>query len=144
MLRATATAKPISALQASSQSICPSLPPELWIRILAHHHDLNHLWSTCRRVSSIFQAYVEQVFAEKHLRRTCIDFNLEKYNLGGKSRRPEIPTSFHRFSKDKRRAYFKDSRNEDALGSEELLEATKKRWSEQMKESKVECPHYTI
>ncbi|OCK82373.1 hypothetical protein K432DRAFT_424204 [Lepidopterella palustris CBS 459.81] len=123
---------------------CPSLPPELWIRILSYHGDLNHLWSTCRQVSSTFQAYVDQVFAEKHLRTTYIDFNLEIYNLGGKGRRPEIPTTFDRFSENKVLVYFKDKRDGGAFGSTEMMEKSKARWDDQIKSCKAECPHYTI
>ncbi|KAF2658203.1 hypothetical protein K491DRAFT_690353 [Lophiostoma macrostomum CBS 122681] len=65
----------------------PSLPPELWIRILSQHTDLSHLWTTCRRVSRDFLAYAEQVFAEYHLRRNVeVRFYLERHNLGGRGR----------------------------------------------------------
>ncbi|PSN71369.1 hypothetical protein BS50DRAFT_465474, partial [Corynespora cassiicola Philippines] len=77
---------------------CPSLPPEIWIRILSYHTDLTHLWTTCRLVSPSFLAYTEQVFAEYILRDTVIEFQLEKYNLGGRSKRPCIPCTFSRFA----------------------------------------------
>ncbi|KAF2465716.1 uncharacterized protein BDR25DRAFT_336825 [Lindgomyces ingoldianus] len=127
---------------------CPSLPPEIWIRILSHHLDLTHLWTTCRRVSSTFQAYVEQAFAETHLRSTQIDFQLEKHNLGGRTRRPEVPCTFSHFSSDagKLRVYFTDKRGKREVSREEKggYEKVMGRWEERVRMSKPETPHYTI
>jgi hypothetical protein len=96
----------------SSSSSTPSptsLPPELWIRILAYNTDLTHLWTACRRVSPAFRAFAEQAFADTHLRTARIYFHLDKYNLGGSSRRPEIVTKFARFEagRDKARVHFR-------------------------------------
>ncbi|KAF2647594.1 hypothetical protein K491DRAFT_699539 [Lophiostoma macrostomum CBS 122681] len=91
---ASAIPDPTSELPPPPEPQCPSLPPELWIRILSYHTDLLHLWTTCRLVSPIFSAYVEQAFAETHLRTARIDFMLEKHNLGGRTHRPEVPCTF--------------------------------------------------
>ncbi|KAF2193217.1 hypothetical protein K469DRAFT_715253 [Zopfia rhizophila CBS 207.26] len=133
-------------MSTSRSPSCPSLPPELWIRILSHHHDLTHLWTTCRLISSTFCAYVEQVFAEYHIRSTRIDFQLEKFNLGGKSRRPEIPTTFHRFesSEGKRLVYFRDKRGKREVGKEFGFEKVMERWEDRVRGSKPETPHYTV
>ncbi|KAF2245607.1 hypothetical protein BU26DRAFT_71780 [Trematosphaeria pertusa] len=135
---------------------CPSLPPELWIRILSYNTDLTHLWTTCRQISHSFRAYTEQVFAESVLRDTHIDFQLEKYNLGGKSKRPEIPTSFSHFElgaklhgggRDKSVAWFKDKRKKGDVAGGAAGMAYKRvmqRWEENVRGWKPEMPHYTI
>ncbi|KAF9730932.1 hypothetical protein PMIN06_005794 [Paraphaeosphaeria minitans] len=134
---------------------CPSLPPELWIRILTYHTDLTHLWTVCRNVSSQFRAYTEQVFTDTALRNTYIDFHLEKYNLGGKSKRPEVPTSFARFvpgfqlendDKDKTLVCFQDHRkkSEIAGGRKKEYNRIMERWESNVKEWKPEMPNYTV
>ncbi|KAJ4353552.1 uncharacterized protein N0V89_005282 [Didymosphaeria variabile] len=134
---------------------CPSLPPELWIRILAYNTDLTHLWTVCRHVSSHFRAYTEQVFADLVLRNTNIDFHLEKYNLGGKSKRPEVPTSFARFvhgiklengDREKTLVCFQDlrRRSEIAGGKKKEYNRIMERWESNIKEWKPEMPNYTI
>ena len=142
----------------SRTPLCPSLPPELWIRILSYHTDLTHLWMTCRAVSLSLRAYTEQVFAELHLKNTFIDWQLEKYNLGGKSRRPEIPTSFHRFSGDRHKSlvYFRDRRDvEDVVPHNESIgngkgkvsvkyQMVMDRWEENVTSIRPEMPNYTI
>jgi hypothetical protein len=139
----------------------PSLPPEIWIRILSYHSDLTHLWTTCRLVSPAFRDFTEQVFAEYHLRNTYVDFQLEKYNLGGKTKRPEIPTTFSHFSQDvvKRMAWFSDTRDiQDVVGAVVGANPSRKgkgklnleyksvmdRWEENVKNLKPELPYYTI
>jgi hypothetical protein len=72
------------------------------------------------------------------------DFDLEKHNLGGKNRCPKVSTSFHRFSKGKARAYFRDKGMDDSFHSKGALEAAMTRWGDQIKESRIECPHYAI
>jgi hypothetical protein len=137
------------------QPLCPSLPPELWIRILSYHADLTHLWISCRAVSQSLRAYTEHVFAELHLKDTFIDWQLEKYNLGGKSRRPEIPTSFYRFSTDKgkRLAYFRDKREKNdvvpyngvgKVKSNIKYQMVVNRWKENVSSIRPEMPNYTI
>lgn len=146
------TIKHESPPRLSRTPICPPLPPELWIRILSYHNDLTHLWCTCRRVSALFRDYVEQVFAESHLKDTSIDFLLEKYNLGGKSRRPEIPTSFARFSQDKYKytVYFRDKRpKKDVTGGGSKkekgeYERVMQRWADNILNIMPEMPNYTI
>lgn len=83
---------------------CPHLPAELWISVLSHVQDCNHLWSTCRRVSTDFRSYVETVFADKHIKKTRIEFAPQSFH------HYQIPTVFDRFSDDRKRAYFKDNR----------------------------------
>ncbi|KAF2708685.1 hypothetical protein K504DRAFT_467924 [Pleomassaria siparia CBS 279.74] len=137
--------------------LCPSLPPEIWIRILSYHDDLTHLWSICRAVSPTFLAYSEQVFAEYILRDTYIDWALEKYNLGGKSRRPEMNVTFARFSSDagKNVACFgaKSGAQLEYGGERQRkwrlkLGITEKsvmeRWEERVRNSRPEQPNYTI
>lgn len=134
---------------------CPSLPPELWIRILAYHTDLTHLWMVCRHVSSHFRAYTEQVFADTVLRNTNIDFHLDRYNLGGKSKRPEVPTSFARFEpgiklengdRAKTLVCFQDHRKKSEIASGRKKEYIRimERWESNVKAWRPEMPNYTI
>ncbi|KAF2004627.1 hypothetical protein P154DRAFT_586207 [Amniculicola lignicola CBS 123094] len=156
-----------------SHANLPSLPPELWIRILSHHNDLAHLWSTCRHISSTFRAYTEQVFAERHLKDIAISFFLEKYNLGGQSQRPEIPVIYDR--REGGVAWFKDKRSveevigdlggveivnkrrkishagrgkttDKGVGSEDLDEFEKvmDRWEENVQKWKPEMPNFVL
>ncbi|KAF2870698.1 hypothetical protein BDV95DRAFT_638427 [Massariosphaeria phaeospora] len=124
----------------------PSLPPELWIRILSYHTDLTHLWTTCRCVSPTFRAYTEQVFAEYVLRDTHIDWHLEKYNLGGRSKRPEVPVSYSHFSRDnhKTTVYFRDKRKKGDIGRKAEFERVVRRWEEQVRSSTPHMPNYTV
>ena len=134
---------------------CPSLPPEIWIRILSYNTDLTHLWTVCRRVSSPFRAYTEQVFADSVIRTMQIDFQLEKYNLGGKSKRPEVPTSYARFvlgikledgGREKSLVCFQDHRkkSEVAGGKKKEYDRIMQRWESNVKERKPEMPNFTI
>lgn len=134
---------------------CPSLPPELWIRILSYNTDLTHLWTACRHVSSLFRAYTEQVFAESVLRTMQIDFHLEKYNLGGKSKRPEVPTSYARFvlgtkledgGTDRSLVCFQDHRrkSEVAGGRKKEYDRIMERWASNVRAWKPEMPNFTI
>lgn len=125
---------------------CASLPPEIWIRILSYHSDLTHLWITCRSVSLTFRAYTEQVFAEYVLKETFVDWQLEKYNLGGKSKRPEVPVSYSHFTQDKEKkiVYFKDKRKKSEIGRKAEFETIMERWQERVKTSKPEMPNYTL
>lgn len=136
-------------------SWCPSLPPELWIRILTYNTDLTHLWTVCRHVSSHFRAYTEQVFADVVLRDTNIDFHLEKYNLGGKSKRPEVPTWFARFvhgiklengDREKTLVRFQDHRKKSDIagGKKKEYDRIMERWESNVKDWKPEMPNYTI
>lgn len=137
------------------QPQCPPLPPELWIRILSYYSDLTHLWTACRHVSHNFCAYVEQVFVESVLRNTYIDFQLEKYNLGGKSKRPEVPTSFDRFElglklegggREKTQAWFRDWRRKSdvAGGKKKDYDRMMERWENNVDGWRPEMPNYTI
>jgi len=132
--------------------LCPSLPAEVWINILRYHTDLGHLWNTVRRVSSTLRACVERAFGEYFLQEIHIDFQLEKYNLGGKSKRPEVSTRFVRRGKGEEGdiAWFKDShpdadsrREKGKRGREHHLKIMR-RWEENVDNYKAEMPNYTI
>ncbi|KAE8845510.1 hypothetical protein PTNB73_01495 [Pyrenophora teres f. teres] len=134
------------------EPLCPSLPTEVWINILRFHTDLAHLWNTVRRVSSTLRACVERAFGEHFLPEIHIDFQLEKYNLGGKSKRPEISTRFARRGKGEERhiAWFKDShpdadstREKGKRGRQHHLKIMR-RWEENVHNYKAEMPNYTI
>ncbi|KAF2197544.1 hypothetical protein GQ43DRAFT_475347 [Delitschia confertaspora ATCC 74209] len=127
---------------------CPSLPLEVWIHVLEHYDDLNHLWSTCRHVSAGWKLYIEQIFAQRHLQGTKIVYQLEKNNLGGKSRRPEMHMTFSHFSPDdKTLAHFKAEVHEGSKSSVIRSLTTKtvwERWVDQVRSSRPENPRYTI
>lgn len=135
---------------------CPPLPPELWIRILTFNPDLTHLWTSCRHVSRDFSAYTEQIFAHTVIRNTHIDFQLEKYNLGGTSKRPHIPTTFARFepstgqdggdAQDKARAWFDDKRRKKDIGGGKKAEYDRlmSRWESNVHNRQAQMPYYTI
>ncbi|KAI2481529.1 hypothetical protein Ptr902_07324 [Pyrenophora tritici-repentis] len=134
------------------EPLCPSLPTEVWINILRFHTDLAHLWNTVRLVSSPLRACVERAFGEHFLPDIHIDFQLEKYNLGGKSKRPEISTRFARRGKgeDGHIAWFKDShpdadstRKKGKRGRQHHLKIMR-RWEENVDNYKAEMPNYTI
>lgn len=126
--------------------ICPSLPPEVWINIFSYHTDLAHLWNVCRRVSSTLSACAEYAFAEYFLRDVQIDFQLEKYNLGGKSRRPEVPVRFVRLGKreEKETAWFADTRAKSELCPSKQYAKVMTRWEENVNTYRPEMPNYTI
>lgn len=74
------------------------LPSELWICILSSNTDLTHLWMTCRQVSHHFRGYVDQVFAEEHIRKAHIDLhNLGSVRLESVRCEPRVRTEFNRF-----------------------------------------------
>ncbi|KAH7072145.1 hypothetical protein BKA63DRAFT_63482 [Paraphoma chrysanthemicola] len=132
--------------------LCPSLPPEVWTNVLRYHTDLAHLWCVCRRVSSTFRACAEYAFAEYFLQDVYIDFQLEKYNLGGKSKRPEVPAVFERIGKrdNKETVWFRDGRppypvfKGMGMKMRQRYEDTFSRWEENVKAYKPEMPNYTI
>lgn len=134
--------------------LCPSLPPELWVNVFSYHTDLAHLWIVCRRVSSTLRACAELAFRDYFLHDVFIDFQLEKYNLGGKSRRPEVPVSFDQLDKCKERdmACYRDQRAKDAFvdGKTKGKEAQEhyarvlQRWEENVVGCRAEMPNYTI
>jgi len=135
--------------------LCPSLPPELWIRILHFNTDLTHLWTVCRNVSTSFRAYTEQIFAGYVIHETYVDFYLEKYNLGGRSKRPEVPTVFSHFQlgvklegggREKAFACFHDQRRKSEIAGGRRREYTKimERWESNVRDWKAQMPNYTI
>lgn len=134
------------------QPLCPTLPPEVWINIFRYHTDLAHLWIACRRISPTLRACAEYAFGEYFLQDVHIDFQLEKYNLGGKSKRPEVPVTFDRLGKRKEKgiAWYRDCRAAETLGdghgkkAQEQYDRVMCRWEENVKGWKPEMPNYTI
>lgn len=145
--------------------LCTSLPPEVWINIFRYHSDLTHLWLTCRAVSSLLRACAEYAFSEYFLGSVQIDWQLEKHNLGGRSRRPEVPVVFHKLcsrnvddedtksrTEGKDFAVFRDTRlKSEVTGTagqgkraQQEYDRVMKRWEENVRSSKPELPHYTI
>lgn len=133
-------------------SSCSSLPPEIWINIFSYHTDLAHLWNHCRRVSPTLRGCADYAFAEHFMRAVHIDFQLEKYNLGGKSKRPEVPVAFDRLGKgsDKEVAWFRDKRPMSEVGDGSTSRTKKQydkiiqRWEENVRLWKPQMPNYII
>lgn len=135
--------------------LCPSLPPEVWINIFSYCTDLTHLWLACRRVSSTLRACAERAFGEQFLQDVRIDFQLEKYNLGGKTQRPEINVVFDRLGRGKENgiAWYHDTRepapplaggrktNQKARDEYEKMTC---RWRENVHERKAQMPNYIV
>jgi hypothetical protein len=150
------------SLHVAREPHCRSLPAEVWINIFRYHTDLAHLWNVCRRVSSPLRACVEHAFGEHFLKDMHIDFQLEKYNLGGKSKRPEVSATFARHGKgvEKEIAWYKDERPEMSTGREISLQdkcrgrgtglqgrhyrEITRRWEENVNNYKAEMPNYVI
>lgn len=134
------------------ESRCADLPPEVWINIFSYHTDPAHLYNVCRRISSTLRWCAESAFAEYFLSRVHIDFQLEKYNLGGRSKRPSIPVTFARLGKrnEKETVWFKDKRPKntvcDAKGKQAQVQYDKmmSRWEENVDNWRPEMPNYTI
>jgi hypothetical protein len=134
------------------ESRCVDLPPEVWINIFSYHTDAAHLWTACRRISSTLRWCAESAFAEYFLSHVHIDFQLEKYNLGGRSKRPEVPIIFDRVGKrsEKAIAWFKDKRPRstvcDSKGKHAQIQFDKmmSRWEENVDNWRPETPNYTI
>ncbi|KAF2846596.1 hypothetical protein T440DRAFT_471675, partial [Plenodomus tracheiphilus IPT5] len=163
-----ATKKPKTSVPSRLPSripLCAALPPEVWINIFRYHTDLTHLWLTCRAVSASLRACAEYAFAEYFLASVRIDWQLEKYNLGGKSKRPEVPVVFARLgtydvdkagtktkSEGKDIAIFHDPRPKSEVtgipgqGKKAQQEYTRitSRWQENILTYKPELPNYTI
>ncbi|KAF2502978.1 hypothetical protein BU16DRAFT_521608 [Lophium mytilinum] len=156
---------PFSPTPSPSPPYLPSLPPELWIRILIYNADLTHLWTACRQVSQSFRAFTEQAFADTHLRHTTIYFHLDKYNLGGSTRRPEVVTAFTRFSPSrlKERVYFTQNQTDPEILQFSIKNISRggrgkpketdvahlrklllERWRQQVQDIRPECPNYVI
>jgi hypothetical protein len=130
---------------------CPETP-EVWVHIFSQHSDPAHLWTACRCISSTLRACAEYAFAEYFLPDVHIDFQLEKYNLGGKSKRPEVSVAFDRLGKldDKEFVWFKETRSTAmsciGKGKQGQLEfdKTMRRWEENVNGWKPEMPNYTV
>ncbi|KAL5115121.1 hypothetical protein ACEQ8H_006957 [Pleosporales sp. CAS-2024a] len=124
------------------ESRCAELPSEVWINIFSHHADAAHLWIACRRISSTLRWCAESAFASYFLSHVRIDFQLEKYNLGGKTKRPSVPVTFHRLGKgsEKSVAWFRDTRPQASAGFSQMMS----RWEENVHNMRPEMPNYTI
>ncbi|KAL6704229.1 hypothetical protein ACN47E_008397 [Coniothyrium glycines] len=141
-----------TAQRQSHESLCSTLPPEIWINIFSYHTDLAHLWLTCRRVSPTLRACAEHAFGENFLQDVRIDFQLEKYNLGGKSQRPEINVVFDRVGKgrEKEIAWYRCTQEPSLKGrgpgkkAQAHHDKMMSRWEENVKAYKPEMPNYTI
>ncbi|KAH5875018.1 hypothetical protein HBI91_060030 [Parastagonospora nodorum] len=125
------------------ESRCAELPPEVWINIFSYHTDAAHLWTACRRISSTLRWCAESAFAEYFLPHIHIDFQLEKYNLGGKSKRPEVPVTFSRLGKrhEQDMVWFKDARPRHLV---QQFDKMMTRWEENVRNWTPEMPNYTI
>ncbi|KAF1850482.1 uncharacterized protein K460DRAFT_400544 [Cucurbitaria berberidis CBS 394.84] len=134
------------------QPRCRALPPEVWINIFRYHTDLAHLWLACRRISSPLRACAEYAFAKYFLQDVHIDFQLEKYNLGGKSKRPEVPVTFDRLGKRSEEdiAWYRDHRAMETVcdghgkKGQKWFQDVMCRWEENVNGWKPEMPNYTI
>lgn len=81
-----------------------------------------------------------------------IDFQLEKYNLGGKSKRPEVPVRFDRHGKKggKDITWYRDKRDKGELGdggnkkAQAGYDRVIRRWEENVTGWRPEMPNYTI
>ncbi|KAG9199181.1 hypothetical protein G6514_009011 [Epicoccum nigrum] len=131
--------------------LCPSLPPEIWINIFSHCHDLSHLWNTCRRVSPTLKACAERAFGGFHLKHVQIEFQLDKWNLGGKRgpHEPAITLEFERLGKGEEgvawfSGHFRGHKTVKGVKNDKSEEVIMKRWLENVKNRKPELPNYTI
>jgi hypothetical protein len=130
---------------------CPQTP-EVWVHIFSQHSDPAHLWTACRCISSTLRACAEYAFAEYFLSDVHIDFQLEKYNLGGNSKRPEVSVAFNRLGKltDKELVWFKEKQSTSTgrIGKSKQAQLeydkTMCRWEENVNGWKPEMPNYTI
>ncbi|XPS78459.1 hypothetical protein M3J09_010471 [Ascochyta lentis] len=130
------------------KSLCPSLPPEVWINILSYHSDLAHLWNTVRRVSPTLRACAERAFGDNFLKDVHIEFLLERHNLGGKRgpHEPAISVEFERLGKgdEEKIAWFRGHMIIVPWLKEKTPNMIMQRWHENIKKRKPELPNYTI
>jgi hypothetical protein len=60
---------------------CPTLPAELWLRVLQNlqkEEDLPDFWTSYRQVCTTFKKAVEAIMRDNHLQMTFIRFALGK------------------------------------------------------------------
>lgn len=137
-----------SAVEDSRGSVCPSLPPEIWINILSYHSDLAHLWNTVRRVSPTLRACAERAFGENFLGDVHIEFLLEKHNLGGKRgpHEPAISVEFERIGKgdQEKLAWFRGHMITVPWLKDKTPDIIMQRWCENVERRRPELPNYTI
>ncbi|KAF2998924.1 hypothetical protein E8E13_006160 [Curvularia kusanoi] len=134
------------------EPLCPSLPPEIWIHIFSHCHDLSHLWNACRRVSPTLKACAERAFGVSHLKHVSIEFLLDRFNLGGKRgpHEPAITLEYQRLGKGDEEGvawfsgHLRGYRVVDACVKDKTNSVIMTRWLENVKTRKPELPNYTI
>lgn len=130
------------------ETLCPPLPPEIWIHIFSYHTDLAHLWNTVRRVSPTLRACAERAFGENFLRDVRIEFLLERHNLGGKrgSREPAVSVELARLGKglEEGTAWFRGHMITTPWLRDKSHDMIMQRWHENVKRCKPELPNYTI
>jgi hypothetical protein len=129
------------------EPLCPSLPPEIWINIFSYHVDLAHLWNKCRCISSTLRACAERAFGENFLQYVCIEFLLERHNLGGKRgpHEPAISVKFARLGKGNERiAWFRGHKIMTPWLKDKTHNMIMQRWQENVEKRKPELPNYTI
>lgn len=138
--------------EAPRSSLCPSLPPEIWITIFCNCHDLSHLWNTCRHVSPTLKACAERAFSTHHLSHVQIEFLLDRHNLGGKRgpHEPAITLGFERVGKGHEEGvawftgHFRGHKVVDAGMRDRTEGVIMQRWHENVRNRKPELPNYTI
>ncbi|KAK4553262.1 hypothetical protein LTR86_009562 [Recurvomyces mirabilis] len=67
MLRVMPTNPTHASNLANKASSLPTLPPEVWHRILRYHGDPQHLWRVCRIICASWHAEVPKIFASQIL-----------------------------------------------------------------------------
>jgi len=117
---------------ATSSIATPTLPNELWIRVLSHVDDCHTLWSACRHVSTSWRSSVSIVFASKWIRKTHIDFCIDDDRYYAFSEPFYIPTDFVRFDDNKTRAIFVLNKDRLDKDDEEELEENMREWRKAM------------
>ncbi|KAF8848962.1 hypothetical protein BDZ45DRAFT_753265 [Acephala macrosclerotiorum] len=139
--------------KAMEGTVCPTLPNELWIRILRSldtGDDLSFLWVKCRHVNTTFKDATESIFREKLLPKLRINFMLGEYVPPARDDRrfPAVPLScefeFESLSADRRTAILSldEEINEDMVDDLKLL--IQKRLRQLMGESHIEMPKHTV
>lgn len=93
------------------ESRCPSLPLEVWERIIAQINANYHprTWLNIRRVSHLLKAATEHVFAAEHLPQSRIEFKplvLREASLASNPEVIQIQLSYEGLSDDGDRAIF--------------------------------------
>ncbi|KAF2461744.1 hypothetical protein BDY21DRAFT_3 [Lineolata rhizophorae] len=109
--------------------LLPSLPPEIWVRILKSHNQPGHLWNKCRQVSRSFRDWVDQVFLEKQqLQKVSIDFHFSAAlsSRTGFEHPLALKMTLDRLSEDKTGAIFKHRTTTEIWGDDQEMVSTMK------------------